>query len=125
MTRRTRLLLVAALVLVGLLTAHSALRALEHGRRLRTRPDEPIQPWMTVPYIAHAYRVHPTVVQEALGLPPEPPDRRPLREIAAAQGRPPAALIADVTAAVARGRPARPPASGTPPARPGEPRRGP
>ncbi|MDP9374165.1 MAG: hypothetical protein M3Q65_17265, partial [Chloroflexota bacterium] len=86
MTRRTRLLLVAALVLVGLLTAHSALRALEHGRRLRARPDEPIQPWMTVPYIAHAYRVPPTMVQEALGLPPEPPDRRPLREIAAAQG---------------------------------------
>ena len=114
MTRRTRFLLIAALVVISFLTAYFALRAFEHGRQVRVRPDEPIQPWMTIPYVAHAYHVPPVVVQEALGLPPDPPDRRPLREIAAAQGRSSDAAIVDITAAIALARPPRGPASGTP-----------
>jgi hypothetical protein len=85
-TRRTRLLLIALLAIIGALTVNFAVRAFDHGRQFRARPDEPIQPWMTIPYIAHARRVPPDTIQTTLGLPAQPPDRRTLSEIAAAQG---------------------------------------
>jgi hypothetical protein len=108
--RNRRRLLLAALVVVGLFTVFSALRAYNHGRRFRARVDEPIQIWMNVPYIARAYRVPPPVVAEAIGLSPGQRDRRPLREIAADQGRLPEQLIADIMVAIERERmPPRPP----------------
>ena len=49
--------------------------------------DEPIRGWMTMGYVAHSYHVPRHVVHSAIGLPDQPPDRRPLREIAKAQHR--------------------------------------
>ena len=125
MTRRNRLLLIALLAIIGALTVNFAVRAFDHGRQFRARPDEPIQPWMTIPYIAHARRVPPDAIQTALDLPAQPPDRRTLSEIAAAQGRSPEAAIAEVEAAVERARPPRPPGGGTPTPDAETPRRGP
>lgn len=113
--RRRRALIVAALVLVGLLTAGFAVRGFEHTRRLRARADEPLQPWMTVPFIARTYHVHPDVVHRALGLPLNQRDRRPLSEIASAQGRPVSALMADLKEAIQRDREARRPPGKKPP----------
>ena len=102
-----RWLLIAALVLVSLFTLNFAARAFQHARILHqrpARPDEPIQSWMNIPYIAHAYHVPPPVVAGAIGLSPDRRDPRPLREIAAEQGRTPDALIADILAAIKQER---------------------
>jgi hypothetical protein len=112
-----------AFVLVTLLTINFALRGVQGGRRLRTRPDEPIQAWMNIGHIAHSYHVPPDVLHEALGLPPEP-DRRPLRAIAAAQGETTDALIARIEKAITDFRAARG-ADGPGPPRPPEPPRTP
>ena len=123
MAQWKRALLVVALVLVSFLTISSAVRGLQQARHLRARTDEPIQPWMNIPYIAHAYHVRPDVIHDALRLPPDQPDRRPLRLIAQSQGRSTDALITDILAAVRRVRDvAQPP---EPPAPPAEPRRQP
>lgn len=117
--RNRRRLIVIALVVVGLFTVSSALRAFNHGRRFRERVDEPIQTWMNVPYIARAYRVPPPVVARAIGLSPERRDRRPLREIAQEQGRLPEQLIAEIMAAIEQERvPPRPPNPDAPPSPP-------
>ena len=47
--------------------------------------DEPIQPWMSIGFVAHSYHVPPPVLHDALGLPPAP-DHRPLERIAATKG---------------------------------------
>lgn len=116
-----RTVLIGLLVLVGLMTVGMAMRGIQHARQLSARSDEPIQPWMTVPYIAHVYHVSPDVIQRALGLPSGPPDRRPLHQIARAQGRPVAVLIAEITAAIRRAHPPPPPPPPSAPASP-EPR---
>ena len=74
----------------------------------RQQVDEPIRPWMTVPYIARSYRVPSHVLYAALGLPATPRDRRPLVAIARAQHRPVAALIADLQTAIVQARPPYP-----------------
>lgn len=71
----------------------------------RRQVDEPIRPWMTVPYVARSYRVPPQVLYSALGLPDRPPDRRPLMTIARAQNRPVAAVIANLQNAIVHARP--------------------
>ena len=91
-------ILAAALLVAGVFTW----RAFQHMPRRQV--DEPIRPWMTVPYIARAYRVPAPVLYAALGLPDQPPDRRPLVAIARAQGRPVSDLITVLEQAVARAR---------------------
>jgi hypothetical protein len=49
--------------------------------------DEPIRGWMNVGFVAHSYHLPPPLLYEALGLPAKPPDKRPLSEIAVAQGK--------------------------------------
>jgi hypothetical protein len=123
MARPNRTLLLAlALVLVSILTVHFAARGVRHARELRGRAGEPIQPWMNVGFIAHAYHVPPEVIHQALGLPHDRPDRRPLWRIARAQGRSTDELIAELNAALAEARAPQPPPVGTPPAPPGAPR---
>jgi hypothetical protein len=114
MRRWTRILLLVALVLIGFLTIRFAVHGFYHARDLRAGTEESIQPWMNIPHIAHAYHVDPWVIHEALGLPPDQPDRRPLREIAREQGRSTDELINDVMAAIRRVRPAPPLRPGTP-----------
>lgn len=112
--------LIVALVLVTLLTVNAAVQGIRHARRFQARTDEPIQAWMNVGYIARAYQVRPEVVAQAIGLPPEQRDRRPLREIALAQGRSSDVLIAAINEAIRRER-ATPPDHGGPPNAPGAP----
>jgi hypothetical protein len=113
--RYRRPLLIVALIMVSLFTVNFAVRAFHHGRRLRERTDEPIQPWMNVPYISRAYAVPPPVVAAAIGLAPEQRDRRPLQEIARQQGRPTATLIAEIMAAIDQERATHPPGPPGPP----------
>ncbi len=51
------------------------------------KSDEEIRDWMSIGYIAHSYHVLPQILQQALGLPEFPPDKRPLKQIANAQNR--------------------------------------
>ena len=118
MTRWYRALLLVALVVVGLLTVSFAVRGVQHTRRLRAGSDEPIQAWMNARHIAHVYRVRPEVIWQALGLPDDQPDRRPLWRIAQAQGRSTGDLIDSVTAAINRERSAGPRGPGPPPTPP-------
>lgn len=50
--------------------------------------DEPIDGWMTVRYIARSYRVNPKIVHDAIGLPENQPDHRPLIKIARQDNEP-------------------------------------
>jgi hypothetical protein len=76
-----------ALTLVILVTAVFAVRTVRRAMFWRTHREEVIRPWMTVPYVAHSYRVPPRVLYQALGLSPQPHDRRPLKQIAREQNR--------------------------------------
>lgn len=118
MPHQNRTLLIAALCLVGLFTIGLSVRGAEQARRLRAGSAEPIEPWMNVPYIAHAYHVPPEVIHQALGLPPNQPDRRPLWQIAKARGRATDLLVADIEAAISRSRSSPPPPIGAPPTPP-------
>ncbi len=87
MTRQTkRSLLIVGLIVVLMITLIFGLRL---AGRLAHRPlREPIRPWMSVPQIAHANKIPPEALFEALGLPvTRPPDLRPISEIARAQNR--------------------------------------
>jgi hypothetical protein len=119
--RNKRVWIGLAFMLISLLTINFAIRGVQHGRRLRARPDEPIQGWMNIRHIAHSYHVPPDVIHQALGLPPKP-DRRPLVRIAVDTGRTTDAVIADVMAAIQQFRAARPPDPPAPPSPPEQPR---
>ncbi|MDP9312454.1 MAG: hypothetical protein M3R24_16480 [Chloroflexota bacterium] len=121
MFNNRRRLISLAFVLVSLLTINFAIRGIQHGRRLRARPDEPIQGWMNIGYVAHSYHVPPQVIHEALGLPPQP-DRRPLARIAVDTGRTTDEVIANVMTAIQQFRGARPPDPDAPAPPPVEPR---
>ena len=73
--------------------------------------DEPIRGWMNVGYVAHSYHVPAHVLYQALGLPPKPPDRRPLREIAKAQNRSMDEIRTVLLDAIVHARPPYPPPS--------------
>jgi hypothetical protein len=96
-------LLIAGLVLSLVVAGAFAIHGLQHFPRRQV--DEPIRAWMSVPYIARSYRVPPAVLYAALGLPPQPPDRRPLMTIARTQHRPVAAVIVDLQNAIVHDRP--------------------
>lgn len=99
-------LFLAALGVAGLF----GVRAFRRAAYWRAHRDVVIRPWMSVPYVAHSYRVPPRVLYEAVGLKPQPPpDRRPLRLIAREQNRPVEALIGALQEAIAREREAHPP----------------
>jgi hypothetical protein len=115
MKKRLRVLLLVALVLVSLATVNFALRVYRHSHRIAEHRDQPIQGWMNIPFISHTYHVPPEVIQDAIGLPREQRDRRPLRVIAAQQGRPLEELILAVTEAILAARAPQPPRPPEPP----------
>lgn len=99
-------LFLAALGMAGLF----GVRAFRRATYWRAHRDVVIRPWMSVPYVAHSYRVPPRVLYEALGLKPQPPpDKRPLRLIAREQSRTVEELIGALQEAIAREREAHPP----------------
>jgi hypothetical protein len=62
--------------------------------------DEPIQSWMSVPYVAHTHHTHSELLFQAIHVPPSPRDHRPIREIARAEKLPVSELIRDLRKAI-------------------------
>jgi hypothetical protein len=85
--RPSRLLILAVAFCVAIAgTFIFAYRAGRHAHRLRWE-NEPMRPWMSVPFIAHTHHVPATALFQAIGIPPQQRDRRPLRKIAREQNR--------------------------------------
>ncbi len=99
----------SALVLVLLVTGLFAIRTVRRAIYWRLHRDEVIRPWMSVPYVAHSYRVPPPVLYDALGIPHPPHDRRPIKEIAKQQNRSIEEVVATLQSAIARERAEHPP----------------
>ena len=118
-----RFVLYILLLLIGLFTVNAAVRGFAHAKRLRQHPDEPIQPWMNIPYIAHSYHVPPAVVAGALGIDDRQRDPRPLKKIAAERGVSVTALADQIMAAITefRASPPGPPDVPAPPPPPAVP----
>jgi hypothetical protein len=77
-----------------------AFRVRRHARMMRLE-NEPIRPWMSVPFIAHTHHVPAAILFRAVGLPPYQHDRRPLRTIARDEHRPVEEIIRDLDRALA------------------------
>jgi ABC-type nickel/cobalt efflux system permease component RcnA len=105
---------VIAFVLVILITGIFVVRTVRRAAFWRQHRDEVIRPWMSVPYIAHSYRVPPHVLYQALGISPQPHDRRPLKQIAREQNRQVDQVINVLNEAIAHERASNPPLDSSP-----------
>ena len=77
-----------------------ASRARRQVRLIRAE-NEPIQSWMSVPFVAHAHHVPASALFQAIGVrPQEPRDRRSVRRIAHELNRPVPELIAQLQRAI-------------------------
>jgi len=112
---RKQWFVVVGLALVLLITGLFAVRTVRRAVYWRLHGDEVIRPWMSVPYVAHSYRVPPHVLYEALGIAPQPHDRKPIKEIAREQNISVEQLIASMQEAIARERARIPSSSQSPP----------
>ncbi|HUK91713.1 MAG TPA: hypothetical protein VLZ81_15020 [Blastocatellia bacterium] len=83
--RWTQWLLLGCFLLATFLTAFTIYRTVGHARAFRHHRNEPIRAWMTVGYVAHTYHVPAAVLYDALGLPGDRFDKRPLKVIAREQ----------------------------------------
>ena len=92
-------LMLLGLVLSLAVVAFFAVRSLQHVPRRQV--DEPIRPWMSVPFIAHTHHVPSALLFHAIGLEPEQHDRRPLRLIARQEHRPVEDMMRDLERALA------------------------
>jgi hypothetical protein len=103
--RRQTLLLVAAFFLAIAATFFFGYRAGRTAREIRRHNDrqrnEPIRAWMSVPFVAHTYHIPEPVLFQAIHVPPNPRDHRPIRDIARAEKLPSAELIRELEKAVA------------------------
>ena len=99
LSRRT-ILLSVALILSIAVTLLFGLRTRRHLRRVRW-DNEPVRAWMSVPFIAHTHHVPPDVLYGAIHVEPRPKDRRPVRQLARAKGRPVADMVRDLESAIA------------------------
>ena len=115
MVRRHRLVFGIGLIVALMMTTIFTVRAFHQLSRIRSRADEPIRPWMTVPYIARSYGVPPPVLFEALDLQPGPDALRPIGRIAKAQNRPVEAVINTLMDAIEDYRLPEPPDPPEPP----------
>lgn len=104
---------VVAFTLVVLATGLFAVRTVRRAMFWRVHHDETIRPWMSIPYVAHSYRIPPHVLYQTLKIPPQLHDRRPLKEIAREQNRSVEEVIAALQDAIDRERPNRPPGAPT------------
>src|SRR5437667_8541212 len=110
-TGRQKWIVVVAFTLVVLATGVFAVRTVRRAMYWRVHRDEVIRPWMSVPYVAHSYRVPPPILYEALHISPLLHDRRPIRDIAQQQNRPVDEVISVLQNAIARERSMHPPGS--------------
>lgn len=98
--RRTILIGLAFLVAIGA-TFVFGYRAGRQAHRLRME-QEPIRPWMSVPFIAHTHHVPASDLFAAIGVQPhQPHDRRPVRVLAHELKRPVPEVIQELERAIA------------------------
>ncbi len=77
-----------------------AFRAGRRARHMRGE-NEPIQEWMSVPFIAHSHHVPPSTLFQAIGVQPrQPRDRRSVRRIASDLHRPTPEVMAKLQRAL-------------------------
>jgi hypothetical protein len=95
-----KLLFALALILAIAGTFVFGFRAGTHARQIR-RHNEPIRPWMSLPFIAHTQHVRQELLYRAIGLEPREHDRRPLRVIARQENRSVANIIRDLENTIA------------------------
>ena len=95
-----KLLFALALILAIAGTFVFGFRAGIHARQIR-RQNEPIRPWMSVPFIAHTQHVPKEALYRAIGLQPREHDHRPLRVIARQENRPVADIIRELERTIA------------------------
>lgn len=94
--------LAAAFALATLIALAFLIRLVVGTIVWQSRAGEPIRPWMTVGYIAHARGLDPRELDKVAGLPlPENGHPFTLDEIARDRGVPVAEIIAKVEAAIA------------------------
>jgi len=99
--RPSRLLILAVAFCVAIAgTLIFGFRVGRHARRMHFE-NEPIRPWMSVPFIAHTHHVPSALLFHAIGLEPEQHDRRPLRLIARQEHRPVEDMMRDLERALA------------------------
>ncbi|MDX6531157.1 MAG: hypothetical protein QOH41_3447 [Blastocatellia bacterium] len=104
---------VVAFALVVLATGVFAVRTVRRAMYWRMHRDETIRPWMSIPYVAHSYRVPPPVLYQTLKIPPQLHDRRTLKQIAHAQNRSVEEVISVLQDAIGRERADHPPGAPT------------
>ena len=100
LTRRHTLLLVLGFCLAIAATFFFGYRAGRTARHIRLQ-NEPIKPWMSVPFVAHTYRVREDLLFQAIRVTPNPRDHRPIRDIARAEKLPSAQLVRELQNAIA------------------------
>jgi hypothetical protein len=88
-----------ALALTLALGTVLAIRAFTFSGRMHAA-EEPLRPWMTVPYIAHSRHVPQNLLWGALGIPAHLHDHRPIGRIAREQKRPVADVISSLKSAI-------------------------
>ncbi len=93
----------AGLILSLGITFYFSFRAAHAMPRLRA--SEEIRPWMTLSYIAHAHQVPAAILYQAVGLPYQVHDRRPILRIARSQGVPVQTIISELQTAIQQYRP--------------------
>ncbi|MCU0904067.1 MAG: hypothetical protein MUE83_09355 [Tabrizicola sp.] len=100
---RARPWLTSAFLLACAVTLFFAARLVFFTVYWATHREMPVEPWMTVGYVARSWGLDPRELDAAAGLPvPEVKGRpQPLAEIARDRGVPVAEVIADVEAALA------------------------
>jgi len=106
---RRRFVIGGILVFLLLFTGYFGWHTVQRARYWREHKDEPIRAWMTIGYIAHSYHVPPPVLKQALGLPANVPDKRPLARIAHEQNRPVEELISLLNETIEAERQQKPP----------------
>ena len=109
---------ILALVLVLAVTGLFSVRTVRRAIYWRMHRDEVIRPWMSLPYVAHSYRLPPRVLYDALKISHPPHDRRPIRQIAKEQNRSVEDVISTLQGVIALERSRiKSSSSGPPPAR--------
>lgn len=101
--RNNRLLMIAFAVALSL-TIVFGVRTAAFLIYWSAHQNMPVEGWMPAGYVAKSYRVDIEVVRQALGLPADSHDRRPIGRIAAERGVPVSELIDSVNKALQKAR---------------------
>lgn len=96
----SQLMILVALLLVLSFTGFQIFRTVQRASYWRQHRDEPIAGWMRAGFVANSYKVPIRVVNQAIGLPADARDRRPLTEIAKMQNRSFEEIKADLERAI-------------------------